>query len=139
VLGSDIDGRQMRGKGQKCYGPIRIVFTCPLYDSTGKPPGIIRAATQYGVAERIVDLCTFDVTHNPWRCGGLFDAIVTDPPCEHTHNLSLLCHGFEKMASEQGQSVWVGRRSEKTHCLKARRRVRGLLFLTMRFPSELSP
>jgi len=32
------------------------------------------------VAPRIVDLLTFDVTHNPWRCGELFDAIVTDPP-----------------------------------------------------------
>ncbi|TBU39613.1 tRNA guanosine-2'-O-methyltransferase [Dichomitus squalens] len=60
VLGSDIDGRQMRGKT--------------------KPPGIIRAAAQYGVASRIVDLCTFDVTQNPWRCGNLFDAIITDPP-----------------------------------------------------------
>ncbi|KAF5351856.1 hypothetical protein D9756_007701 [Leucocoprinus leucothites] len=60
VFGSDIDGRQMRGKG--------------------KPPGVMRAATQYGVASRIIDLCTFDVTHNPWRCGELFDAIVTDPP-----------------------------------------------------------
>ncbi|EKM74658.1 hypothetical protein AGABI1DRAFT_80852 [Agaricus bisporus var. burnettii JB137-S8] len=60
VFGSDIDGRQMRGKG--------------------KPPGVIRAATQYGVASKIIDLCTFDVTHNPWRCGELFDAIITDPP-----------------------------------------------------------
>ncbi|KAI6040339.1 tRNA guanosine-2'-O-methyltransferase [Pisolithus marmoratus] len=60
VYGSDIDGRQMRGKG--------------------KTPGIIRAAAQYGVVSRIMDLCTFDVTHNPWRSGCLFDAIVTDPP-----------------------------------------------------------
>jgi tRNA (guanine10-N2)-methyltransferase len=60
VYGSDIDGRQMRGKA--------------------KTPGIIRAAAQYGVAERIIDLCTFDVTRHPWRCGGLFDAIITDPP-----------------------------------------------------------
>ncbi|KAH9484987.1 tRNA (guanine(10)-N2)-methyltransferase [Psilocybe cubensis] len=60
VFGSDIDGRQMRGKQ--------------------KTPGVIRAATQYGIASRIVDLATFDVTHNPWRCGELFDSIVTDPP-----------------------------------------------------------
>ncbi|KAK0212912.1 tRNA guanosine-2'-O-methyltransferase [Desarmillaria ectypa] len=60
IFGSDIDGRQMRGKGDT--------------------PGIIRAATQYGVATRIVDLCTFDITQNPWRCGDLFDAIITDPP-----------------------------------------------------------
>ncbi|KAK0485728.1 tRNA guanosine-2'-O-methyltransferase [Armillaria novae-zelandiae] len=60
IFGSDIDGRQMRGKGDT--------------------PGIIRAATQYGVATRIIDLCTFDITQNPWRCGDLFDAIITDPP-----------------------------------------------------------
>ncbi|KAJ7072373.1 tRNA guanosine-2'-O-methyltransferase [Mycena amicta] len=63
VYGSDIDGRQMRGKGGK-----------------DDPPGVLKAAKQYGVADRIVDLCTFDVTRNPWRCGNLFDAIVTDPP-----------------------------------------------------------
>ncbi|KAG5647054.1 hypothetical protein DXG03_001424 [Asterophora parasitica] len=60
VFGSDIDGRQMRGKG--------------------KVPGVIRAARQYGTESRVLDLCTFDVTHNPLRCGSLFDAIVTDPP-----------------------------------------------------------
>ncbi|KAJ7725872.1 tRNA guanosine-2'-O-methyltransferase [Mycena maculata] len=63
VFGSDIDGRQMRGKVGK-----------------DQPPGVLRAAKQYGVADRIVDLCTFDVTRNPWRCGNLFDTIVTDPP-----------------------------------------------------------
>ncbi|CAL1707258.1 unnamed protein product [Somion occarium] len=60
LYGSDIDGRQMRGKENV--------------------PGIRRAAAQYGVADRILDLCTFDVTQNPWRCGDLFDAIITDPP-----------------------------------------------------------
>ena len=45
-------------------------------------PGIMRAAAQYGTRQRILDLCTFDVTRNPWRCGGLFDAIITDPPCK---------------------------------------------------------
>ncbi|EIW82661.1 RNA methylase [Coniophora puteana RWD-64-598 SS2] len=60
VFGSDIDGRQMRGKAQT--------------------PGVLRSARQYGVADRILGLCTFDVTRNPWRTGGLFDAIVTDPP-----------------------------------------------------------
>ncbi|KAG6896803.1 hypothetical protein C0992_005953 [Termitomyces sp. T32_za158] len=60
VFGSDIDGRQMRGKGTT--------------------PGVMRAARQYGTESRILDLCTFDMTRNPWRCGSLFDAIVTDPP-----------------------------------------------------------
>lgn len=49
-----------------------------------KTPGVLRAAAQYGTASRIVDLATFDITHNPWRCGELFDAIVTDPPCKLT-------------------------------------------------------
>ncbi|KAF8348221.1 tRNA guanosine-2'-O-methyltransferase [Amanita rubescens] len=62
IFGSDIDGRQMRGKG--------------------KPPGVIRAAIQYGISSRILDICTFDVTQSPWRLGELFDAIVTDPPIE---------------------------------------------------------
>lgn len=44
--------------------------------------GILRAAAQYGVSERIIDLCTYDITRNPLRCGGLFDAIITDPPCK---------------------------------------------------------
>ncbi|KAH9979058.1 RNA methylase [Lactifluus volemus] len=61
VFGSDIDGRQMRGKGDG-------------------QPGIMLAAGQYGVRQRILDLCTFDITRNPWRCGALFDAIVADPP-----------------------------------------------------------
>ncbi|KAI0075120.1 tRNA guanosine-2'-O-methyltransferase [Panus rudis PR-1116 ss-1] len=61
VYGSDIDGRQMRGKQDMV-------------------PGVLRSAEQYGVSYRILDLFTFDVTQNPWRCGGLFDAIITDPP-----------------------------------------------------------
>ncbi|TFK26531.1 RNA methylase [Coprinopsis marcescibilis] len=63
VFGSDIDGRQMRGK-QGVEGE----------------PGVMRAAKQYGVQNRILDLATFDITHNPWRTGGMFDAIITDPP-----------------------------------------------------------
>ncbi|KAJ4468135.1 tRNA guanosine-2'-O-methyltransferase [Lentinula aciculospora] len=60
VMGSDIDGRQMRGKQTTT--------------------GVFRAASQYGVTSRIIDICTFDVTNNPWRSGEIFDAIVTDPP-----------------------------------------------------------
>lgn len=79
VFGSDIDGRQMRGKGMsETSAASQITQFC----SIGKPPGVIRAAAQYGVASRVIDLLTFDVTRNPWRCGELFDAIVTDPPCE---------------------------------------------------------
>ncbi|KAJ8516074.1 hypothetical protein ONZ45_g6574 [Pleurotus djamor] len=48
VIGSDIDGRQMRGKG----GHL-----------SGKPPGVLQAAAQYGTAQQIVDLLTFDTLH----------------------------------------------------------------------------
>ncbi|ORY25087.1 S-adenosyl-L-methionine-dependent methyltransferase [Naematelia encephala] len=64
VMGSDIDGRQMRGKSK---GP----------DVT---PGMLRAAAQYGVADKFLDLLTFDVTRSPIRRGGWVDAIITDPP-----------------------------------------------------------
>ncbi|EJU04241.1 tRNA guanosine-2'-O-methyltransferase [Dacryopinax primogenitus] len=60
VFGSDIDGRQLRGKE--------------------KVPGILRSATQYGIANRLTDCIVFDITCNPWRCGEVFDAIITDPP-----------------------------------------------------------
>ncbi|GAA5992743.1 hypothetical protein JCM10908_006911 [Rhodotorula pacifica] len=58
TFGSDIDGRQIRGK----------------------KTGIRHSAEQYGVWNRILDCYTFDMTQHPWRTGELFDAIVTDPP-----------------------------------------------------------
>ncbi|KZV88323.1 tRNA guanosine-2'-O-methyltransferase [Exidia glandulosa HHB12029] len=64
VFGSDIDGRQIRGRGTE----------------KKETPGVESAARQYGLAGRLLGCATFDVTRNPWRRGGLFDAIVTDPP-----------------------------------------------------------
>jgi tRNA (guanine10-N2)-methyltransferase len=64
VIGSDIDGRMMRGKW-----------------STGRERvGIVRSAKQYGIQDKLVDVLNFDVTQHPLRRGVLFDAIVTDPP-----------------------------------------------------------
>ncbi|KAG0304087.1 hypothetical protein BGZ98_005943 [Dissophora globulifera] len=61
TVGSDIDGRQIRGKGKA---------------------SIQSNSEQYGVKDRVLDALVFDVCHAPWRRvkGGLFDAIVTDPP-----------------------------------------------------------
>ena len=57
-------------------------------------PGIIRAALQYGVQDRLLDCLTFDVTRSPIRRGGWVDAIVTDPPCPllrlHSNQLELM-------------------------------------------------
>ncbi|GAA5820772.1 hypothetical protein JCM10212_005574, partial [Sporobolomyces blumeae] len=58
TFGSDIDGRQMRGK----------------------KTNIKHSAAQYGVVDRIVDCASFDMNQHPFRTGELFDAIVTDPP-----------------------------------------------------------
>ncbi|TEB38249.1 RNA methylase [Coprinellus micaceus] len=69
MFGSDIDGRQMRGK----------TYDHPSSNLKSEP-GVFRAAKQYGVDGRILDLATFDMTNHPWRCGGFFDAIITDPP-----------------------------------------------------------
>jgi len=71
VVGSDIDGRQMRGKQGKGKGTI---------------PGVMKAAQQYGVEGLFWDCMVFDVTKSPWRRGGWIDAIVTDPPCGYRCN-----------------------------------------------------
>lgn len=58
-LGSDIDGRQMRGQeGRSIYSNL----------------------TQYGLTGRFVGGLVFDVLHHPWRDGFTVDAIITDPP-----------------------------------------------------------
>lgn len=66
--------------------------------SSDKTPGVIRAAKQYGLASHVVDLATFDVAHNPWRCGELFDAIVTDPPCESSKQFYPTKYLFTELA-----------------------------------------
>lgn len=37
---------------------------------------------QYALGQHYLDVVVCDVAHNPWRVplGGMFDAIVTDPP-----------------------------------------------------------
>jgi tRNA (guanine10-N2)-methyltransferase len=59
VLGSDIDGRQMRG-------------------SEGR--NISSNMEQYGVSNRLADVLVFDILQHPWRDGFMVDAIITDPP-----------------------------------------------------------
>jgi hypothetical protein len=59
TVGSDIDGRQIRGKGKA---------------------SIQSNSEQYNLKGRVLDALVFDVCHSPWRTfkEGLFDAIVTD-------------------------------------------------------------
>lgn len=57
TLGSDIDGRQIRGKGKS---------------------SIKSNVAQYDLGDRVLDTLTFDICHNPWRIDNWLDAIVTD-------------------------------------------------------------
>lgn len=75
-----------------------------------KEPGVFRAAAQYGVASRVLDLCTFDVTNNPWRCGGIFDAIITDPPCKHLLVEYVVYNVMSQMGCALAQKGWEEKR-----------------------------
>jgi len=60
TLGSDIDGRQIRGKGKT---------------------SIATNIEQYNMKKKVLGTIVSDMAHHPWRNNGeLFDAIVTDPP-----------------------------------------------------------
>ncbi|KAJ1967637.1 hypothetical protein IWQ62_001731 [Dispira parvispora] len=67
TMGSDIDGRQIRG-------------------SRTATNGIQANVEQYNLGRRVLDTVVFDISRNPWRqhgptrTGPWFDAIVTDPP-----------------------------------------------------------
>ncbi|CAO1624720.1 unnamed protein product [Sympodiomycopsis kandeliae] len=79
VMGSDIDGRMIRGKQAR--------------EDPQAETGIITAAKQYGLRDKFLDNLTFDITQHPWRLArgsrssscqcqteGFMDAIVGDPP-----------------------------------------------------------
>ncbi|GAA5821891.1 hypothetical protein JCM11251_004765 [Rhodosporidiobolus azoricus] len=91
TFGSDIDGRQIRGKKKS----------------------IRHSAEQYGVTHRMVDCCSFDMTQHPWRTGEIFDAIVTDPPYGVRAGAKRL--GREEGEREVQPTVVPGRESEGFH------------------------
>lgn len=59
----------------QCQPARRLTILCTLRSET--VPGVARAAAQYDLSSRFVGCLTFDITKNPWRCGNLFDAIIT--------------------------------------------------------------
>ena len=69
TIGSDIDGRMVRGKGGK---DIRTNFR------------------QYGLLDRYVDGFISDLTHSPLREGGFLDGIICDPPYGVREGLKVL-------------------------------------------------
>ncbi|KAF1814311.1 tRNA guanosine-2'-O-methyltransferase [Eremomyces bilateralis CBS 781.70] len=69
VLGSDIDGRCIRGKGEK---------------------DVLSNFRQYGIAGRWLDGFTADLTNTPLRKRRFLDAIVCDPPYGVREGLKVL-------------------------------------------------
>jgi tRNA G10 N-methylase Trm11 len=65
---------------------------------------MLRAAEQYGVRDKFLDLFTFDVTQNPLRRGGWVDSIVTDPPCKFGYSTVLTnrwCEGRSEASRQE--------------------------------------
>lgn len=99
----------MRGKGISYW--LCQVLDLNHYFCPDQSPGIIRAAQQYGVSQRIMDLCTFDVTRNPWRCGGLFDAIITDPPCTYICLIESILYSLQLLDGVRAGAKRLGRKN----------------------------
>lgn len=59
TIGSDIDGRSIRGCGQM---------------------GLFGNFEQYGLQSQFLDSFIADLTHSPLRAGQLFNGIICDPP-----------------------------------------------------------
>ena len=60
TIGSDIDGRQIRGNHEN--------------------GGIEANIAQYQLQTMVLDTVVCDISRHPWRTRPLFDAIVCDPP-----------------------------------------------------------
>lgn len=76
------------------------------------PPGIHLSASQYGVLDCIVDLLIFDVTKNPWRIGGMFDASVPSSlPLPFLLSSERLLPSFDLFQHRNRPPLWRPRRS----------------------------
>ncbi|KAN0062818.1 hypothetical protein ACQY0O_004638 [Thecaphora frezii] len=81
TMGSDIDGRTMRGK---------VNAANKADPKRAGSIGIVKSAQQYGVRDRILDCLVCDMSRAPFRTslftggggdeGGFLDGIVADPP-----------------------------------------------------------
>ena len=81
ALGSDIDGRQMRGKAASSTahrGPKYKKSEALVHESVYQ--SIQTNLEQYGLTGRIIDGIVFDIAHHPWTSRLMLNAIVTDPP-----------------------------------------------------------
>ena len=81
TMGSDIDGRQIRGKS-KFYISNTIIIqkfkTDNKFFSRLANRSIKSNVEQYNLHGKVLDTLVFDICHHPWRNNPWFDAIVTD-------------------------------------------------------------
>ncbi|KAL1964678.1 hypothetical protein VTN77DRAFT_6704 [Rasamsonia byssochlamydoides] len=75
TLGSDIDGRSFRGKGEI---------------GKGKPIGLVSNLQQYGLESMFLDTFTSDLTNTPLRNVPFLDGIICDPPYGVREGLKVL-------------------------------------------------
>lgn len=81
TMGSDIDGRQMRGKAKsstKIRGKKYIKDES--LQITTEYPSIYTNVKQYGLGGLVLDCLVFDMAHHPFSERMKLSAIVTDPP-----------------------------------------------------------
>jgi tRNA G10 N-methylase Trm11 len=78
---------------------------------------MLRAAEQYGVRDKFLDLFTFDVTQNPLRTGGWIDGIITDPPCKLLNvEFPRVSKLIMQMVSELVQEGWASGLQQNVLC-----------------------
>lgn len=80
AYGSDIDGRQIRGRDAFISGNQKPPTKRKTFGTNPKG-NVYSNIEQYGVQNRVLDCFVGDLAHHPWRDRTpIFDAIVTDPP-----------------------------------------------------------
>ena len=82
TMGSDIDGRQMRGKmksSTRNRGP-KYKKSEGLLEDTEEYASIFTNVKQYGLSGLVLDCLVFDMAHHPFGDRLRLSAIVTDPP-----------------------------------------------------------
>ncbi|PWN28007.1 hypothetical protein BDZ90DRAFT_219466 [Jaminaea rosea] len=118
VMGSDIDGRMIRGKGKE------------VKEDPGcwKETGVLRAARQYGLEGRFLDCLTCDITQHPWRLlhpsaasssgagpsrPAFLDAIIADPPYGVRAGAKRL--GHRDVARQRDTPYWLEEKGGYSH------------------------
>lgn len=80
AMGSDIDGRQMRGKAATSTPHRGPKYQKCVVVPENENPSMYSNIEQYGLGGRVIGGLVFDIAHHPWCDRLTLSAIVTDPP-----------------------------------------------------------